>query len=98
MPDWSAMTKTGAPATKAQVRRWIRGHRAAQGAERRHAEREGPRSRRAIELALSMVEAARVAGVPPDPLRERDVAAVRATWRRLRERSSRAWQPSVRRS
>jgi hypothetical protein len=92
------MTKAGAPASKAQIRRWIRGQRAAQIAERRIAEHEGPRPRQAIALALSMVDAARIAGVPPDLLRERDVAIVRATWRRLRERSSARWQPVVRRS
>jgi hypothetical protein len=62
------------------------------------AQHEGPRSRQAIALGLSIVEAARVAGVPPDPLRERDVAIVRAIWRRLRDRISPRWQPVVRRS
>ena len=82
----------GTPSTRAEIRRWVSGQRAASATEREVARAEGPHPERAIALALSMFEAARTAGVPPDPLREREVARVRATWRKLRKPSHRKWR------
>jgi hypothetical protein len=75
----------------ARVRRWIAGFEAIAEADREAMRRRGPDPAWAIALALSMIEAAGRQAVGPstlDPAREREDEAVRAAWRRLRERGS----------
>jgi hypothetical protein len=69
---------------RADAERWLSRFDAAERATREHRRREGPRPEWSLDLALSLIDAAREAGTPPDPRRARDEAAVRETWARLR--------------
>jgi hypothetical protein len=77
---------------RAQVRGWIAGFEAIAAADREERRRRGPDPAWSIRVALSMIGAARRAGLAPaaeDPRRAAEDAAVRATWARLRERLAR---------
>ena len=76
----------------AEARRWVAQFEAAASADRREKRRQGPRPEQSIALALSLLNAARVAaGGRPlvDPTRDERDNAVRATWIRLRSRMQR---------
>lgn len=80
------------PVTAADARRWLGGFEAAERADREEKRRQGPRPEWSIALALSLLNAARLAARGRslvDPRRDEEDAAVRAVWSRLRSRFGR---------
>ncbi len=73
--------------TRRDIAAWLAGFDAAHGAESESLRARPLDSTASAALALSLIEVmwnANGGRLPVDPLRERDVAAVRETWRRLR--------------
>jgi len=73
--------------TKAELQRWQAGYRRAAERQRELTVTEGFDRRRAVALAIDLLEARSTATArprSPDVVRSRDVEAVRAIWRRLR--------------
>jgi thymidylate kinase len=71
------------------LERWFAGHEEAARKERELLRQEVPRPEWSLSLALSIIAAAERAGTTgrqADPVREREIAEVRMTWQRLRER------------
>lgn len=69
-------------ATRADLKRWIRGFEAARTASDQAG---SPLTReQAVDLSLSMIEAGRQHARTEDPERDREVAEVRRVWARLR--------------
>lgn len=75
--------------TKEEARRWIERFEAAEEADREAMRREGPRPKWSVEMALSLIEAARSAGLDFSAAqagRKAEDEAVRRTWDALRAR------------
>jgi hypothetical protein len=75
--------------TRAEVRRWQEGHRRAARKQRALIAIEGVDRRRALAVSTDLFDVALTPGahtILRDAVREREVAAVREIWRRLRAR------------
>lgn len=76
---------------RADVRRWIEGFEAAAAVDREALRHRGPDMRWSIQLSLSLIGAAELAGRTraPDQAREADAEPVRRAWAVLRKRLAR---------
>jgi hypothetical protein len=75
-----------------EARRWIANFEAVATVDRDELRRRGPDSSRAIQLALSLIEAARQGGIALgeiDPVRRSQDETVRSVWVRLRAHAAR---------
>jgi hypothetical protein len=80
------------PDTRAAVRKFLAGQRAAGDRQRALLREEGPRPERAVAEFLSMLNLMADAGIwpgPRDPVAERDVEEVRRLWVRVKRRAGR---------
>jgi hypothetical protein len=80
------MSNAASPACS-ELKAWLDGFDAVHAADAEAARRDPIDSSTAVRLALALMTAMWAANggrLPVDPLRDREVAAVRATWARLR--------------
>lgn len=80
------------PDTRAAVRRFLRGHRAAEERQRELVQREGPGPEQAVAEFFSLLNLLGETGVWPgrrDAVAERDIEAVRKLWVRVKKRALR---------